>query len=123
LTAVFLLLLCSTHITGLSVVLFLAFNGMQWMCSPGIYRYLTDHVPEEELSTASAVQNISSALCQAGTAAVTGACIVRFGYSAVMVANAAFAVVAAGLFLLVPRCAAARVTYRIPGEAAPGVSH
>ncbi len=102
-TAVFLLLICSTRSVSPSVVYFLAFNTAQWMCGPGIYRYLMEHIPEEERSTASAVQNLSGALCQAATAAITGICIVRFGYSAVMIVNAAFALMAATLFLAVPR--------------------
>jgi MFS family permease len=101
-TAVFLLLLCSTRIVPLSIVYFLAFNGAQWMCGPGIYRYLMEHIPEEERSTASAVQNLSGALCQAGTAALTGTCIVQFGYPAVMAGNATIALLAALLFLALP---------------------
>ena len=31
-TAVFLLLMCSTRMVPLSIVYFLAFNGAQWMC-------------------------------------------------------------------------------------------
>jgi predicted MFS family arabinose efflux permease len=102
-TAAFLLLLCFTKIVPLSVVYFLAFNGAQWLCSPGIYRYLMEHIPEQERSTASAVQNISGALCQAGTAALTGSCIVQFGYPAVIAANAVIALLAALLFLDLPR--------------------
>jgi predicted MFS family arabinose efflux permease len=102
-TAMFLLLLCSTRIVPLSVVYFLAFNGAQWLCGPGIYRYLMERIPEEERSTASAVQNLSGALCQAGTAALTGICIVQFGYSVVIAGNAVIALVAALLFLALPR--------------------
>src|ERR1035437_3292052 len=102
-TAAFLLLICSTRSAPLSVVYFLAFNGAQWMCNPGIYRYLMEHIPDEERSTASAIQNLSGALCQAGTAAMTGICIVRFGYPAVLFGNAGFALLAALLFLALPR--------------------
>jgi MFS family permease len=102
-TAAFLLLLCSTRIVPASIVYFLAFNGAQWLCGPGIYRYLMEHVPEGERSTASAVQNISGALCQAGTAALTGSCIVQFGYPAVIAGNAVIALLAALLFLDLPR--------------------
>jgi MFS family permease len=102
-TAVFLLLICSTKGVVPSVLYFLAFNGAQWMCSPGIYRYLMDHIPEQERGTASAVQNLSGALCQAATAAITGSCIVHFGYSAVMAGNAVFALMAAALFFMMPR--------------------
>jgi len=46
------------------------------------------------------VQNISGALCQAGSAAVTGICIVAFGYRDLLIANAVTAVLASFLFLL-----------------------
>jgi len=95
----------------LSVAYFLVFNGAQWMCGPGIYRYLMEHIPEDERSAASAVQNISGALCQAGTAAVTGSCIVQFGYPAVIAGNAVIALLAALLFLDLPRWSAADTSH------------
>jgi predicted MFS family arabinose efflux permease len=109
-TAAFLLLLFSTKMLPLSIAYFLAFNAAQWLCSPGIYRYLMEHIPEDERSTASAVQNISGALCQAGTAALTGSCIVQFGYPAVIAGNAVFALLAALLFLDLPRWSGADAT-------------
>jgi MFS family permease len=102
-TAAFLLLIAATKIVPLSVTCFLAFNGVQWMCGPGIYRYLMEHIPEVERSTASAIQNLCGALCQAGTAALTGSCIVEFGYPAVIVGNAVIALLAALLFLALPQ--------------------
>ena len=111
-TAAFLLLLFFTMVVPLSVAYFLAFNGAQWLCSPGIYRYLMEHIPEDERSTASAVQNISGALCQAGTAALTGSCIVQFGYPAVIAGNAVIALLAALLFLDLPRWSGANATHR-----------
>lgn len=102
-TGAFLLMICASRIAPLTIVFFLAFNGAQWMCGPGIYRYLMEHIPDAERSTASAVQNLSGALCQAATAALTGFCIVQFGYPAVIVGNAVFAVSAALLFLALPR--------------------
>ncbi|MGD0734876.1 MAG: MFS transporter [Terracidiphilus sp.] len=102
-TAALLLLLAASRTVPLSVASFLAFNGAQWMCGPGIYRYLMEHIPEEERSTASAVQNLSGALCQAGTAALTGSCIVQFGYTAVIAGNAVIALLAALLFLSLPQ--------------------
>ena len=56
--------------------------------------------PEEERSTASAIQNMSGALCQAAAAAITGSCIVRFGYSAVLFGNGGAALTAALLFIV-----------------------
>jgi sugar phosphate permease len=73
---------------------------MQWMTGPGIYSFLMDHIPDEERSTASAIQNMSGAICQAATAAVTGACIVRFGYANVLFGNAGAALLASVLFVL-----------------------
>jgi MFS family permease len=122
-TAVFLLLLFSTRLVPLSVIYFLAFNAAQWLCGPGIYRYLMEHIPEEERSTASAVQNLSGALCQACTSALTGICIVQFGYPTVMIGNAAFALLAATLFLTLPRWSASNASYALASEASAGTSH
>jgi hypothetical protein len=58
-----------------------------------------DNIPEEERSTASAIQNFSGAICQAATAAITGSCIVRFGYGSVLLGNAGTAVLASLLFV------------------------
>lgn len=82
-----------------AVSLYIAYNAMMYMCEPGIYNLLMDNVPEEERSTASAVQNMSGAVCQAATAAITGSFIVRFGYGPVLFSNAAVAGSAALLFL------------------------
>ena len=76
-----------------------AYSGMQWMTGPGIYSFLMDHIPDEERSTASAIQNMSGAICQAATAAVTGSCIVRFGYANVLFGNAGAALLASILFV------------------------
>jgi sugar phosphate permease len=73
---------------------------MQWMTGPGIYSFLMDHIPDEERSTASAIQNMSGAICQAATAAITGSCIVRFGYANVLFGNAGAALLASMLFIL-----------------------
>jgi predicted MFS family arabinose efflux permease len=78
------------------------------MTGPGIYSFLMDNIPVEERSTASAIQNLSGALCQAATAAATGACIVRFGYADVLLGNAAVAVLASILFVLLLRHATRR---------------
>ena len=101
-TALFLVSIACTRNAGLSIGYFIAYSGMQFMCGPGIYCLLMERIPEQERSTASAIQNVSGALCQAGTAVVTGSCIVRFGYPVVLIANAAVAVAAALLFLTIP---------------------
>ena len=98
-TAAFLVLIAATHAAGLAVCLYLLYFAAQFMCGPGIYNLLMNSVPAEERSTASAMQNLSGALCQAGAAAVTGACIVKIGYRDVLLANAVVAGVASILFL------------------------
>ncbi len=102
-TAVALVCIALTRDTTLSVAWFLAFSGAQWMTGPGIYSLLMDNIPVEERSTASAIQNLSGAICQAATAAATGACIVRFGYADVLFGNAAVAMLASILFVLLLR--------------------
>jgi len=100
-TGLFLVLLGFSRNAGQAIVCFVLFCGAQFMSGPGIYCLLMDRIPDHERSTASALQNMSGALCQAGTAALTGICIVRFGYQPVLLANAGVAVVAALLFLKV----------------------
>lgn len=102
-TAVSVVLIVLSHSLPLAVCLYIAYFAAQFMCSPGIYQLLMDSVPEQDRSTASAVQNLTGAVCQMTTAALTGLCIVRFGYSNVMLANAAFALLSAACFLLLGR--------------------
>ncbi|MGA8729904.1 MAG: MFS transporter [Terracidiphilus sp.] len=99
-TAVALFCMGNLHALPLSVACYLGYTGLQWMSSPGIYSFLMDHIPEEERTIASAIQNISGALCQAGTVAITGSCIVRLGYPAVLFGNSGIAVLAAILSVL-----------------------
>ena len=89
----------------ISVALYLGYTGAQWMSGPGIYSFLMENIPEEERSTASAIQNISGAICQAATAMVTGSCIVRLGYPTVLLGNSGVAVVAALLSATLLGCA------------------
>jgi MFS family permease len=98
-TAFFLILIAVTRFAPFAVSFYLFYFAAQFMCSPGIYNLLMDSVPEEERSTASATQNLSGALCQAATQAITGIAIVAFGYRPVLFANAGAAVIAALLFL------------------------
>lgn len=99
-TATFLLLLSAAHVRPLALCCYVLYFGAQFMCGPGIYQMLMESIPITERSSASAFQNLGGALCQAGTAAMTGSCIVAFGYRPVLVANAVLAVVASGLFSL-----------------------
>jgi MFS family permease len=99
-TALFLVLIAETRSAPFAVCFYLLYFAAQFMCGPGIYNLLMDRIPEEERSTASALQNFSGALCQAGIATLTGIAIVAVGYKVVLFANAAIAVSASLLFLL-----------------------
>ncbi len=99
-TGVFLVLIAATRFVPAAVCFYLLYFAAQFMCGPGIYQMLMERVPEEERSTASALQNLSGALCQAGTAAITGACIVAYSYRSVLIGDACVAALAALLFVL-----------------------
>jgi MFS family permease len=99
-TGIALFCLASQSAVPLSVALYLGYMGVQWMSGPGIYSFLMENIPEEERSTASAIQNMSGAICQAMTAVVTGSCIVRLGYPAVLLGSSGVAVVAALLSIV-----------------------
>jgi len=86
--------------TPTAVALYLGYMGAQFMSGPGLYSLLMARIPDAERSTASAAQNVTSALCQAASVAVTGGCIVRYGYSAVLSGNT-FVAFAAALLLFV----------------------
>ncbi|HWT65327.1 MAG TPA: MFS transporter [Terracidiphilus sp.] len=98
-TAVFLVCIASAHALPVALGCYVLYFAAQFMCGPGIYQILMEHVPEAERSSASALQNLCGALCQAGTAALTGICIMTYGYQALMFANSGVAVVAAVLFV------------------------
>jgi MFS family permease len=87
-----------TPAVPVAVACYLGYSGLQFMSGPGIYSLLMNRLPDAERSTASAVQNVVGALCQAGAAVITGSIIVRFGYSTVFSGNA-FVAVAAALLL------------------------
>jgi MFS family permease len=99
-SALFLASLAMNNSGTISIGFYLLYFASQFMCEPGIYKMLMDSVPEVERSTASAIQNVSGALCQAGTTAITGTCIVLFGYRNVLLSDAAIAVLAALWFFL-----------------------
>ena len=97
-TAVFLSILSAARITPVAICFYLLYFGAQYMCGPGIYQMLMENVPMAERSSASAFQNLSGSLCQAGTAAITGSCIVAYGYRPVLIANAVIAILVSMLF-------------------------
>jgi MFS family permease len=98
--ALFLVLIAVSGSAPFAVCFYLLYFAAQFMCGPGIYGLLMNRIPEEERSTASALQNMSGAICQAATAALTGIGIVAVGYKTVLLANAAIAACASPLFLL-----------------------
>jgi MFS family permease len=98
-TVMFLLLLSGTSFVPAAIGFYLFYLAALFMCGPGIYQMLMEHIPEAERSSASALQNLSGALCQAGSAAISGTCIVALGYRSLLLGNAAFGVIAALLFL------------------------
>jgi len=98
-TAVLLVCIVAARSMPAVFVCYVLYFAAQFMCGPGIYQMLMEHVPEAERSSASALQNLCGALCQAGTAAMTGMYIMTYGYHALMLANAGVAVVAALLFV------------------------
>lgn len=102
-TGLLLFSLGGTHATSLAVVAYLGYTSVQWMSGPGIYSLLMNNVPDEERSTASALQNMSGAICQAATAAVTGTLIVKLGYSSVLFDIGWIALGASGLFFALLR--------------------
>ncbi len=101
LSGVLIVALGCGHSGTLAVVLYLAYTAVQFTAGPGFYGTLMSQVPEADRSSASAVQNIVGALSQAGSAAMTGMAIVRFGYGFVFNANgilAGFAAILAFTF-------------------------
>ena len=97
-TAVLLVSLAGTRFVPAAVCLYVLYFAAQFLCGPGIYQLLMEQIPEAERSSASAIQNLGGALCQAGTAAISGTCIVVYGYRTVIIGNAGVAVVASFLF-------------------------
>ena len=66
---------------------------------------LMSRTPEDDRSTSSAIQNIVGALAGSGSAVLTGALVVRYGYSLVFKLNAILALLVA---LLVCVCSDSR---------------
>jgi MFS family permease len=102
-TALCLVLIAQSRSAPFAVCFYLLYFAAQFMCGPGIYNLLMNRIPEEERSTASALQNLSGAICQAGIATLTGICIVASGYKVVLLANAVVAICASLLFFLLVR--------------------
>lgn len=90
-----ILALCFGQSVHFVLAVYLLFTAAQFAASPGFYGLLMSRLPDADRSSASAAQNITGALVQAGSAAITGSLIVRFGYSTVFGINAVLALIAA----------------------------
>jgi MFS family permease len=99
-TAVAVFALGSTQDVPTSVFLYLGFASLQFMSGPGIYSLLMSRLPDEDRSTASAIQNMTGALSHAGVAVITGIMLIKYGYPRVLACNAGVAVAAAVLLVL-----------------------
>ncbi|HET7104569.1 MAG TPA: MFS transporter, partial [Terracidiphilus sp.] len=97
-TAALLVSLASTRYMPAAICFYVLYFAAQFLCGPGIYQMLMEHIPETERSSASAIQNLCGAFCQAGTLAITGSLIVTYGYRTVLLANAAASILASILF-------------------------
>ena len=98
-TGAALLILARTLNVPGAIASYLGFMSVQFMSLPGIYSLLMNQLPDEERSSASAIQNIVASLSNAVAAIVTGGMIVKFGYANVFVGIAGMAVLAALLLL------------------------
>lgn len=86
-----------SHSASFAVAWYLAYTAVQFTAGPGFYGLLMSRVPEADRSSASAVQNIVGSLAGAGSAALTGSLVVRYGYGLIFNINAILAVLAAVL--------------------------
>lgn len=84
--------------SGLAPLIFIAYMSFQWMSEPGMNTLLMNHVAERERGGASSLNMLVFFSAQALASFVSGRCLNRFGYAAVLAAATGLAVVAAGLF-------------------------
>ncbi len=86
-----------SHSAPFAVAWYLFYTAVQFSATPGFYGLLMSRVSEADRSSASAVQNIVGALSGAGSAALTGTLVVRYGYGLIFNVNAVLAGFAAFL--------------------------
>jgi MFS family permease len=91
------LALCLCHSIHFLIAAYLVFTVAQFGATPGFYSLIMSRVPDSERSSASAAQNITGSLVQAGSAGFAGFVIVRHGYSSLFAVNATFSLMAAAL--------------------------
>lgn len=97
-----LVLLSASHAEAQVAVIYWIYMSAQSMNEPGIYNLLMDRIPTAEHNGASAAAFFVSGIAQAVAALAMGAAIVRFGYSAALIAVAMLAGIAAILFGRLP---------------------
>jgi predicted MFS family arabinose efflux permease len=90
-----------SHSASYAIGWYLAYTAVQFTAGPGFYGMLMSRIPETDRSSASAIQNVVGALAGAGSAALTGSLVVRYGYGPIFNINALLAGLAA---LLVFAC-------------------
>ena len=98
LTGVALLLLAAAVGPLFGALAYATFMVFQYMSEPGLYTLLMDSVPEEERSSASALNFMIASSAQAVAAAVSGAAIEKTGYGPMLILAACVCIVAGVLF-------------------------
>ncbi len=73
------------------------------MSSPGLYSLLMNNTPDASRGTASAMQNVVTALSQAAAAAFAGSLLTSYGYARVFIGTSLIAVAAAALLFVLLR--------------------
>ena len=108
-----------------AVSIYLLLSASQWMSGPGLYSLLMDSVPDALRSSASSLTIFSNSVVQAAMAALIGICLVRFGYSNVLIALMLAAGIVAAVFkwLITPiACEAGKQPKISSAELNPSVS-
>ncbi|HEY1578323.1 MAG TPA: MFS transporter [Terracidiphilus sp.] len=83
------------HNTSLAIACYLVFTALQFSTGPGFYGLLMSRVPEADRSSASGAQNVTGALSQTASAALTGTLILHDGYGLIFKSSAVLSLFAA----------------------------
>jgi predicted MFS family arabinose efflux permease len=87
--------------TEIAVSVYLVLMCSQYSCSPGIYSLAMARSQPHHQSSVSALQNLVSCISMAVAAAIAGAVIAQFGYTALLTGASALALIAAASFGLI----------------------
>jgi MFS family permease len=98
-TGVALISLGHAHNPSAAIVIYLGLTGFQWMSNPGVYSLLMNNMPDESQGTASALQNVVTALSQAAAAVCAGNLVTAHGYPRMFAVTAVIAIASAALVL------------------------